>query len=91
MKEITIIIYENNNGMDVFPCKNREVANALALAIVQENRGRHKIPDAVSDVEALKSWGNLTNENIFIQETEIIEQEREYEYKRGRNFCPKDC
>jgi len=34
MKEITIIIYENNEGMDVFPCKNREVANALALAIV---------------------------------------------------------
>jgi len=73
MKEITIIIYENNDGMDVFPCKNREVANALALAIVQENRGQHNIPDTLSDAEALKSWRNLTNENIFIQETEIIE------------------
>jgi hypothetical protein len=73
MQEITIIIYENKGGMDVFPCKNRDVANALALAIVQENRQYHSIPSSVTDTEALAGWSNLTNENIFIQETELIE------------------
>jgi len=73
MKTITIIIYENNGGLDVFPCKNHQVAQALALAIVQENRASHSIPGSISDQEALQEWGNLTDENIFIQETEIIE------------------
>jgi len=71
--KVTIIVYENNGGMDVFPCKNREVADALALALVQENRQNHNIPSAISDQEALKSWKNLTDENIFIQDTDIIE------------------
>tara|TARA_R110000824_G_scaffold142824_2_gene310121 strand:+ start:5886 stop:6104 length:219 start_codon:yes stop_codon:yes gene_type:complete len=71
--KVTIIIYENNGGMDVFPCKNREVADALALALVQENRQNHNIPSTISDQEALKSWKNLTDENIFIQDTDIIE------------------
>ena len=70
MKEITLIIYENNGGMDVFPCKNRQVADGLALAIVQEKRKEKKIPKQISDQEALK---NLSDENIFIQEVDIIE------------------
>ena len=73
MKEITLIIYENNGGMDVFPCKNRQVADGLALAIVQEKRKEKKIPKQISDQEALKNWANLTDENIFIQEVDIIE------------------
>ena len=71
--KVTIIIYENNGGMDVFPCKNREVADALALALVQENRQNHNIPSTMSDQDALKSWKNLTDENIFIKDTDIIE------------------
>jgi|TARA_R100001594_G_scaffold87990_1_gene122336 hypothetical protein len=71
--KVTIIIYENNGGMDVFPCKNKEVADGLALAIVQDKRKEKKIPKKLSDQEALENWSNLTDENIFIQDVDIIE------------------
>ena len=71
--KVTIIIYENNGGMDVFPCKNKKVADGLALAIVQQNRKEKKIPSKMSDQEALENWANLTDENIFIQDVDIIE------------------
>jgi|TARA_R110000824_G_scaffold261639_2_gene450369 hypothetical protein len=71
--KVTIIIYENNSGMDVFPCKNKQVADAFALAIVQDKRKEKKIPRNMSDQDALNNWASLTDENIFIQDVEIIE------------------
>jgi len=71
--DITIVIYENNEGMNVFPCKNKEVAEAFALAIVQDKRNQHNISKKMSDQDVLNNWDNLTGETIFIQDVEVIE------------------
>ena len=59
--------------MDVFPCKNKKVADGLVLALVQEKRKEKKIPKNMSDRDALDNWASLTDENIFIQDVDIIE------------------
>jgi len=71
--DITIVIYENNEGMNVFPCKNKEVAEAFALAIVQDKRNQHNISKKMSDQDVLNNWDTLTGETIFIQDVEVIE------------------
>mgnify|MGYP003142659745 FL=1 len=71
--DITIVIYENNEGMNVFPCKNKEVAEAFALAIVQDKRNQHNISKKMSDQDVLDNWDTLTGETIFIQDVEVIE------------------
>ena len=71
--DITIVIYENNEGMNVFPCKNKEVAEAFALAIVQDKRNQHNISKKMSDKQVLDNWDALTGETIFIQDVEVIE------------------
>ena len=59
--------------MNVFPCKNKEVAEAFAIAIVQEKRKQHKISERMSDKQVLDNWDTLTGETIFIQDVEVIE------------------
>ena len=71
--DITIVIYENNEGMNVFPCKNKEVAEAFALAIIQDKRNQHNISKKMSDQDVLDNWDTLTGETIFIQDVEVIE------------------
>jgi hypothetical protein len=71
--DVTIVIYENSEGMNVFPCKNKEVAEAFAIAIVQEKRKQHKISERMSDKQVLDNWDTLTGETIFIQDVEVIE------------------
>ena len=71
--DITIVIYENNEGMNVFPCKNKEVAEAFALAIVQDKRNQYNISKKMSDKQVLDNWDTLTGETIFIQDVEVIE------------------
>ncbi len=71
--DVTIVIYENREGMNVFPCKNRKVAEAFALAIIQDNRKHHKLSPKMSDEDLLKNWDNLTGEMLFIQDVEVIE------------------
>ena len=71
--DITIVIYENNEGMNVFPCKNKEVAEAFVLAIVQDKRNQHNISQKMSDKDVLTNWNTLTGETIFIQDVEVIE------------------
>tara|TARA_R110000851_G_scaffold47306_1_gene114826 strand:- start:231 stop:449 length:219 start_codon:yes stop_codon:yes gene_type:complete len=71
--DIAIVIYENNEGMNVFPCKNKEIAEAFALAIVQDKRNQHNISKKMSDKEVLKNWDTLTGEMLFIQDVEVIE------------------
>ena len=71
--DITIVIYENNEGMNVFPCKNKEVAEAFALAIVQDKRNQYNISKKMSDKQVLDNWDTVTGETIFIQDVEVIE------------------
>ena len=71
--DITIVIYENSEGMNVFPCKNKEVAEAFSLAIVQDKRNQHNISQKMSDKDVLTNWDTLTGETIFIQDVEVIE------------------
>ena len=71
--DITIVIYENNEGMNVFPCKNKEVAEEFALAIVQDKRNQYNISKKMSDKQVLDNWDTLTGETIFIQDVEVIE------------------
>jgi|TARA_R110000824_G_scaffold250373_1_gene439157 hypothetical protein len=71
--DIAIVIYENNEGMNVFPCKNKEIAEAFALAIIQDKRNQHNISKKMSDKEVLKNWDTLTGEMLFIQDVEVIE------------------
>lgn len=71
--DITIVIYENSEGMNVFPCKSKKVAEAFALAIIQDKRKHHNLSPKMSDEEVLKNWDTLTGEMLFIQDVEVIE------------------
>lgn len=67
---VYVVEYEHKHGTDIHVCADYDAAARKVRTIVRDNRDEWRVPDCVSDEEALGNWFKLTGGNEAIRITD---------------------